>query len=360
MNIDNRRLRQIYVPVIPSPNGVKNEFFYAVPGASKYVLSDYGRLYKRSDRGNYVKIRIKYRPELYDEAYLIQFDEKTTPEYISVRKLMARVFYPNLSGIYLYNPKFNPFSDARWNIYDLHVLRCREDLVEAFYAKIEHREPGYDDSFKTCIFTNRAGSLESFRKKITRTKFNIECRATNEKVKQLFPQYQDTTGDSALWESPDLFGQWYIENYYDYPGKLEIDKDILGYGESNRYELGLIALVPNYINKIFIKSKSELGYGIVEREKADGEKCYVISGSTFKFNGSAPKGVCCDTYIEALQTARKMKADYLRRIVTKERSDGYMPNHILEAIEKWANRCELGLIKIWEPSEDTLRKMGII
>lgn len=28
-------------------------------------------------------------------------------------------------------------------------------------------------------------------------------------------------------------------------------------------------------------------------------------------------------------------------------------------MEKWANRCELGLIKIWEPSEEVFKQMGV-
>ncbi len=70
--------------------------------------------------------------------------------------------------------------------------------------------------------------------------------------------------------------------------------------------------------------------------------------------------MACDTYIEALRAGRNRKANYIRKVVADEREKGYMPEYILEAMEKWANRCELGLVKMWEPSEEILEEMGVI
>lgn len=360
MIIDNKDLHPVYVPVIKPPAGVVNEYFYQVPGASDYVISDYGRLYRKNEQGNYRKINLVY----YDgeDAYPIQFDGESDTKVVLVRRIMAMTFFPGENKIYLKKPVFNPFSKQakRWSLYNLHVLMGRNDIIEHILAKIEHREPNYDDSKKHISFINRPEFKEPFRKFITRTWSNMVSRATNPKIKERYPRYLDTTIDPDLQESSKLFGQWYFDAYYTYPEKLEVDKDILGLGETNRYQIGLIALVPNHLNKIFIKGKSELGYSIYQKVDAAGKKYYKIFGSVFDYDGYAPKDVYCDTYIEALQTARKMKANYLRRIAAKERADGHMPEYILVAIEKWANRCELGMVKLWEPSEDTLRKMGII
>lgn len=51
-----------------------------------------------------------------------------------------------------------------------------------------------------------------------------------------------------------------------------------------------------------------------------------------------------------MRAGRNRKADYIRKVVADEREKGYMPEYILDAMEKWANRCELGLVKLWEPS----------
>ena len=360
MVIDNKQLHPQYVPIIRPPAGVINEYFYAVPGASDYVISDYGRLYKKTENNSYHKVKMTTQNG--EDAYPIQFDAEDDTKIVPVRKIMAMTFFPDEKGIYLKNPVFGLYADPvkRWSLYNLHVLKGKNDITEYIMSKIERREPNYDDSQKHIEFKNRPELDMPFRKYINRMWSNMRSRASNPGTKKRFPQYADTTIDPELMESSKLLGQWCLDTYYDYPEKLEVDKDILGLGETNRYQIGLIALVPNHLNKIFIRGKSELGYGISEKVNAKGKKFYKIMGASFEYDGYKPEDKCCDTYIEALQTARKMKADYLRRIAVKERADGYLPNFIVNAIEKWANRCELGMIKMWEPSKETLRKMDII
>ena len=359
MIIDNKQIHPKYVPIIRPPAGVINEYFYAVPGASDYVISDYGRLYRKTENDSYHKIKMTMRDG--EDAYPIQFDADEDTKIVPVRKIMASTFFPDEKDIYL-NPVFALSFDPakRWSLYNLHVLKGKNDIVEHIMAKIERREPNYDDSQKHIEFKNRPELDVSFRKYIDRMRANMCSRANNPGTKKRFPQYTDTTIDPDLIKSSKYVGQWYLDNYYDYPEKLEVDKDILGLGETNRYQIGLIALVPNHLNKIFIRGKSELGYGISERVNSGGKKTYRIMGGTFKYDGYKPQDQCFETYIEALQAGRKMKADYLRRIAAKERDDGYLPSFIINAIEKWANRCELGMIKMWEPSKETLRKMNII
>lgn len=359
MIIDNKQLHPQYVPIIRPPAGVINEYFYSVPGASDYVISDYGRLYKRTETDSYHKVKMIMKDG--EDAYPIQFDAHEDTKIVPVRQIMASTFFPNEKGIYL-NPVFALSFDPvkRWSLYNLHILKGKKDIVEYIISKIEQREPNYDDSQKHVEFKNHPEFDVPFRKYIDRMRSNMCSRATNPGTKKRFPQYADTTIDPDLVKSSKLVGQWYLDNYYEYPEKLEVDKDILGLGETNRYQIGLIALVPNHLNKIFIRGKSELGYGISEKVNAKGKKFYKIMGASFEYDGYKPEDRCCDTYIEALQTARKMKADYLRRIAAKERADGYLPNFIVKAIEKWANRCELGMIKMWEPSKETLHKMDII
>jgi len=67
-----------------------------------------------------------------------------------------------------------------------------------------------------------------------------------------------------------------------------------------------------------------------------------------------------DKYTDALVAGRKRKADYIRRIVEVESKAGFIPEYILCAMRRWADRCELGLVKIWEPTEEILREMGLL
>lgn len=46
--------------------------------------------------------------------------------------------------------------------------------------------------------------------------------------------------------------------------------------------------------------------------------------------------------------------------MNKERKDGFIPEYILETMEKWATLCEAGKISIWEPSDETKKEMKIL
>lgn len=350
MIIDNKKLREIYVPRVKLPFGVRCEHFYAVPGASGYALSDHGRLYKQVKHGGYNVVHPTYSVKLKTETYKIRYDGNKNVTEIAIHKLMAQVFYPHLSHVYLYRFKsvWNPAQ--RWSIYELHVLNDQAEYLEAITAKLERREPNYDDSKKGCTFINRFDPGGDFRNVIERTRKNMLSRSNNTKFKARFPEYKNCTCDPQFKKSSSMFGQWFLDNHYAYPGKLELDKDILGFGEADCYTPEYMCLIPKYLNLIFTKSDSNLGYSIQEKDHVDGTKFYRVGGAAFTFNGVTPDGKSCDTYAEALTVARKMKSEYLRRIVAKERADGFIPEHILTAIEKWASLCELGLIKKWEPA----------
>lgn len=270
------------------------------------------------------------------------------------------VFYPDLEELHLESYRWNPLSEKRWSIYNMHVLTSKAERAELISAKCEHREPTYDDSKKGCTFINRFDPGGDFREVIDRTKQNMFSRTTNSNVKQKYPIYRDSTVDGAFRDDPCAFGQWYLDHWYPYPTKLELDKDILGFGEANHYGPQYMALVPVYVNNIFVGSNSKLGYSIQRKEAASGDTYYKVSGYNFTFADYKPKDARCGTYAEVLEAVRKMKAEYVRSIIRKERSDGYMPDYILEAMERWAALCELGLIKKWEPSAKTLVEAGVV
>lgn len=353
MVINSKRLKEVTLCKVKVL--APDEHFYTVPNASRYALSTYGRLYETTSKGRHKKVETLYIRD--GEAYKICFDGTPMPEIITIRRLMAMVFFPDQPGIYLVNPKCTA-QQNRWRLDDLHVLHGKDDVVEYILSKLERRDATYSNDRKGNTFVNRADFDKSLRSTISNYYWGMYSRATNSKLKKRHPQYKDTTIDPAL--TLDAFIEWYIANWYHYPGKLSIDKDILGFGRTNCYKLGLIAIVPQYINNIFTEATSQLGYCIKEQTRTNGEKYYKIPSNAFILDGKRQKDIFCDTYIAALHAGRKRKADYIRAIVAKEKSAGYMPMHILKAMEKWANLCELGLVRMWEPSEKTLVEMGVI
>ncbi len=357
MQIDAKNLKEIHVGNVPLV--ADDERFYAIQNARKYACSNYGRLYRKTVKDRYNKV-----PMLYvngNEAYSILFDNAKAEKIISIRKLLAMVFYPSDRGIYLYCGNWNPFDAKRWNVEKLDVLRGKDEIMEAILSKMEHRSPSYKDFNTNNGFLNQPQSKERINKVLHQKYWNMRSRATNIKVKQRQPQYQDTTISNEWLNNPESFYSWYMEHTYYYPGNLSVDKDILSFGTTNKYSAEYVAIVPIYINNIFTgDSRSRLGYSIQEKERADGTKYFLLPATAYRFKGETLKQVACDTYTEALRAGRNRKADYIRKVIADEREKGYMPEYILDAMEKWANRCELGLVKLWEPSEETLEEMGVI
>ena len=357
MLIDTKKLKELHVGGVPLV--ADDERFYSIKSARNYACSNYGRLYRKTFRDTYNKV-----PMLYvngNEAYSILFDDAKSEKIISVRKLLAMVFYPSEKGIYLYCRNWNPFDKKRWNVENLSVLTGKDEIVEAILSKLEHRTPSYKDFNGDNGFINQPQPKERINKVLHDKYWNMRSRATNLKVKQRQPQYKDTTIDEEWLNNPESFRKWYMEHLYYYPGNLSVDKDILSFGTTNKYCPKYVAIVPTYINNIFTgDSRSKLCYSIQEKERADGTKYFLLPATAYRFKGETLKQVVCDTYVEALQAGRNRKASYIRKVVAYERENGYMPEYILKTMEKWANRCELGLVKLWEPNEETLKEMGVI
>ncbi|RHO49403.1 hypothetical protein DW115_04430 [Clostridium sp. AM09-51] len=358
MLIDVKNLKEMHVPHVPLLE--YDERFYSVPNAVDYAFSTYGRLFCKNNNGGFKKEKLEYFEG--EECYNIKFDDKAEKTVVSVKKLIAMVFYPNEKGIYLYNPSWNPFDNKRWKAENFHVLKGKSDIVDAIQSKIEQKEPTYDDYSNEHGFTNQMEFSKSINEKMHTHYWNMKSRATNEGMKASHPQYKDTKVCDDWLNNPDSFYQWFIDNLYFYPGELALDKDILGFGEQNIYSPQYACLVPTYINNAFTcnDSKSGLCYCIREKSRVNGEKYYIVPAAAFCFDEEKSKDYICNSYIEALQAGHSKRANYIRKIVAKERKAGFIPEKILAAMEKWANRCELGLIKIWEPSEEVFKRMGVL
>ncbi len=352
MQIDAKKLKEVYVSAIKVAN---DERFYAVPNAKDYVLSTHCRLLKRTTHNHYNVISLSLSGE-----YIIKLDNEPEPRTISINKLAAMVFFPDVKNgyVYIYD---HPYKWKDLKIDNLHILQGREDIVEAILSKIEHRQPTYSADKQHHKFVNRMElDGKSITDKLNSLYRNMRSRATNKKVKKRQHLYQNTTICKEWLENPLEFKQFILDNQYFYNSKLEVDKDILGLGQSNIYSPQSVALVPRYINDIFTTSTSKLCYSIIKAKRKDGSIFYRISSHAFNLNNPNIKNLIFDNYIDALIAGRQRKANYIDEVVKKEREKGYIPDYILEAMTKWANLCRLGLIKKWEPSEEVLKSEGVM
>lgn len=361
MKINASKLREIYPYSIPLVEN--DERFYEVTFAKQYIMSTYCRVYKKYDEKHFEKVPMKIDWRNACEYYEITFDGTSEPRKISVGKLVVKVFFPEIKNGFAYRYYRNPFSMKEWKVENLHILNSKEQLVEAIKSKIERRNPYYDVNLQNHIFTNRWIPSKNMKvcDALNRIYKNMKTRATNTNFKNLSPQYEDTTINSDWINNPILFKQYYLDHQYFYPGKTEIDKDILGLGQSNTYAPDLVIEIPRYINQIFTRGSSKYGYSIRKKQLKNGKTIYTIPETVYCLKDKYEGGnIHCYNYKDALIAGRKRKADYIREVVSKEEKEGFIPEYILLAMSKWANLCELGLVKIWEPDEKILAEEGII
>lgn len=347
MDINAKNLRETILPRIELI--ADDERFYLLPDDNNHAISSYGRLYRHVGDKSWHKVPVKYQNE---ECY------EVNGKLIPVHKLLARVFFHE--GVYLYCNDYSPWNPRRWDITKLFTLTNREDLIETLQAKMEHREPQLDKAKKKHSFIGRAEYGKPMNKVMRRLFYNMRSRATNKKLKERDANYGNTTISADWIDDPEKFYSYILERQYYYPGKLSLDKDLLGFGEANTYSPEYVVHLPVYINNVFTTNSSKYGYCIQKKENLDGSVRYIIPQSAYTMHEEKQQDLTFDRYTDALIAGRKRKADYIRKIVSSERQAGYIPAYILDTMDRWANRCELGLVKNWEPSEETLKQMEMI
>lgn len=345
MTIDTKNLKEVNIPHIKRI--AQDERFYAVPNATDYALSDYGRLFYQTHN-----VKIKYIPgyEYTCEYYPIKFDDSECKVFVRIDNLIKMVFRPNEDIGFLISTHFSD-EKLRWKVADLHILKNATEYGEYIRSKIEHDVPNYAGYHEKHGFINRREHKMGIHKTISRVYSNMKCRTMNEGVKIRNPQYKDAQMCDEWLHDIGSFYDWYLENDYDYPGRLELDKDILCFGTSKIYSPDKCCLVPPYINKLFEHGKGNLGLKVWARKRADGTNSFVVEGKNQK---------TFHNYFDALNYAREEKANEIRDVVRREREKGYMPEYILAAMSKWADLAEMGLIKMWEPKIESLIEEGVI
>lgn len=338
-----------------------DEHFFSVNNAKQYVLSTYGRLFRLLEGGHHTMVSpIFYKGE---EAYAIFYDGDIETTTVLISTLIANVFFPNEQIFRLYNPYASSGKHTyRWKLEDLHIIKTKEQLVNALLAKMAGEALQVETELKKHSIEGGwnlpAGT--DYARKLCTLQAGMHTRSTNIKYKQRHPQYAETTISKEWLDNPAAFKQYWLDNIYYHPEKLVVDKDIMGFGNTNCYAEGLVVPVPAYINDIFVRGTSKLGYCISQIKRKDGTIHYKIPQSVYVLDGDREQDIYCDTYNEALKAGRKRKAEYIRKVVNKERVLGYIPEYILDVMAQWADRCEIGQIQIWEPADEVKKELNVI
>lgn len=347
MRIDAKKLKETIVK--NAQNKIKFERFYAVPNADGYSLSDYGRLVY----GNkWVRLVRKGKPDLYNDYYRIKFNDKESESFVRIDKLVAMVFRPGEEIYCLVNFCWVNRDKGLFDVEKLHVIKNKAELVDYIRSKTEGIEPSYEGAKEERKFINRNKYNKDINSVIHALYWNARSRATNDKVKELNPVYSGVTMCDGWLQGIKPFTDWFLNNNYYYPERLELDKDLITFGTGKIYSPETCCLLPSKINRLFETRGSSVGLGMRIKKRADSSYIFYVG------DGNARKTFY--NYLDALTYTRSRKADNIRCTVKEEREKGYMPEYLLEKMSQWADLTEMGLIKMWEPDMETLIKEGII
>lgn len=388
-----------YIPKeVPPPLFISllpDERAYEIPGATKYIFTDYCRLYPSYGNGR-KKIPPIYTKDKYYgviEGYIIEFDNGETRE-ISIPKLIKRVFFPDAKDKIIVNDRiswcetvnnYQPeasyqsifFADykkkhiadftRKWEVKNLKVLDYNR-YVKYLYARIKGHKFRFrkDESIKFIRWEPTRPVKEQLQSHYS----HMKGRCTNEIEKKSKPGYADATIDDKWLNSSYEFFKDFLGKVYPYPSSLELDKDIWCLGRSHHYGPNTTMVLPSYINIIFTsgEQRTALGYRIFERTEKSGKSKFVIDFRPLKRLGDRRRSrsiVYCD-YQSALIAGRKLKADSIRRIVRyeqkqkKKNPNQQMPDIYLEKLLETADLIEAGRYKMFEPSNEVKKRYGVV
>lgn len=299
----------------------KKEVFFQIPGHEHYTLSSYGRVHKQMETKAWHVIPLI-------QNGLIDYYEIDGKMY-TVLSLIKQVFF---AGI------------------DVNLKKAEGQYPYQLENIIVNES---SEKNELLLFTEN-GINEWLDSKY----LGIWNRSMNPGYKARNPQHKDTTISDDWRMNPNHCKQYLLDMSYYYPEPLDVDKDLISFGTVNEYREGNILLLPKYINIAITRRYSKFGYGIQQKILDNGDFRYYHSYPV-DIHANTQKSITCADYLECLEFARQKRFEHIHDIVEFEWQQGYLPEYILELLEELADGTKSGKIKLREPDDETLKKMGV-
>lgn len=151
-------------------------------------------------------------------------------------------------------------------------------------------------------------------------------RADDAKWKETHPTYKDCTVCDE-WRDFQVFAKWYTDNIYDFPGKLDLDKDLLIEGNKH-YSPETCLIIPHVVNQFIadvgVKKESGLPKGV--DKQGNRYAAYIGGGRRLLYLGAF------DTAREASKAYKAAKAEQMREFA--QGFTFYCPKKVIDAMQK--------------------------
>lgn len=299
-----------------------DELFRRIKGTKSYFISTYGRVIRRQ------KGQLKLLKQVYYDGIAwakIRYGKKC--KLVPIQNLVAQEYLIPIKGKNILCKKkgCNYYDSIDKSNHYCNLFYCdAEERAKAIFSKIE----GTDD-YKQYERRQQYASYAKLTSRVLLQKYtNMIYRCAHEH------DYLDVEVCPEWRANPKLFKQWILDHYYKYPEPLQIDKDLLSFGQLKEYAPHNCVLLPKNINNIFREVSNNTGYPGVSRGKQNGKPAYVVVVMRHK------------KYFHDLQQAIDYysiaRAAQFRDIAKREIDKGLMPTYITDAILRLADYYEQG------------------
>ena len=317
----------------------------------------------------------KYKVKLIDQYETFVSVDDAKDYFISSRGRLVRLIYDQAVIVpQQYNSEGEVTTEIKWNGDDAVTEVIAASLVgKAFLVnQTDLKKIGYLDGNKKnidcrnlCYLKDDEGQdvlkdpemvehirtyqLKSYYNlndyRLNQLYYNCFTRCYNKKYPEKYRYYKDAEVCAEWYNDKYSFYKWVRNNFYEYPRKLELDKDIMSIWTGKRiYAPDNCCFIPARVNQLFRNFIYESNTHIKEIKRKNGSTTYRVNMRCLQTAKNF------DTFEEARFAVKANKLALISNVLNEFNNcklDGYdVPQNIIDAIREWHRAIEADEINL--------------
>ena len=317
----------------------------------------------------------KYKVKLIDQYETFVSVDDAEDYFISSRGRLVRLIYDQAVIVpQQYNSEGEVTTEIKWNGDDAVTEVIAASLVgKAFLVnQTDLKKIGYLDGNKKnidcrnlCYLKDDEGQdvlkdpemvehirtyqLKSYYNlndyRLNQLYYNCFTRCYNKKYPEKYKYYKDAEVCAEWYNDKYSFYKWVRNNFYAYPRKLELDKDIMSIWTGKRiYAPDNCCFIPARVNQLFRNFIYESNTHIKEIKRENGSTTYRVNMRCLQTAKNF------DTFEEARFAVKANKLALISSVLNEFNNckfDGYdVPEYIIDALREWHRAIEADEINL--------------
>lgn len=297
------------------------ETFVSVDGADDYYISSYGRLvHLIYDQPVIIPNRINSTG---DVTTMIKWNHNETETNVLVASLECKAFLVNETEL----TKIGYFDGDKQNLDCRNLCYLKDDEEQDVL-----NDPELAEMIRKRQLIKSYYNLNDYR--LNQMYYNCFTRCYNKKYPEKHKYYEDAEVCAEWYNDKNSFYKWVRNNFYAYPRKLELDKDIMSIWTGKRiYAPDNCCFIPARVNQLFRNFIYESNTHIKEIKLKNGSTTYRVNMRCLQTAKNF------DTFEEARFAVKANKLALISNVLNEFNDckfDGYdVPQYIIDAIREW-------------------------